>query len=217
VRTSRTELEEYLEELAHGSKADYMRPNFWPNTPDILAGPLRDGPPAAFRQRLVLAATMTPSYGIYSGYELCENQPASASNEEYLHSEKYELRPRDYSDPKSLAPFITLLNSARRRHPALQRLRNITFHGVDNPNVIAYSKHTDDRSDIVLTVVNLDPHNTAEATLDLDLAVLGLPWDRPYEALDELTSQTFVWSGNRPYVRLDPFQAAHVLHLRTPA
>jgi starch synthase (maltosyl-transferring) len=213
-RTGRTELEEYLDELAHGPKADYMRPNFWPNTPDILSAPLRDGPPAAFRQRMVLAATMTPSYGIYSGYELYENQPASASNEEYLHSEKYELKSRDWDDPRSLAPFITLLNEARRRHPALQRLRNITFHGVDNPNVIAYSKHTDDRSDVVLTVVSLDPYAPVEATLDLDLGLLGLPWDYPYEAFDELTFQSFSWSGNRPYVRLDPFQAAHVLHLR---
>ena len=213
-RTGRVELEEYLDELAHGPKADYMRPNFWPNTPDILSGPLRDGPPSAFRQRLVLAATMTPSYGIYSGFELCENQPASPSNEEYLHSEKYELKQRDWDEPRSLAPLIALLNGTRRRHPALQRLRNITFHGADNPNVIAYTKHSDDRSDVVLVVVSLDPHGTVEATLDLDLALLGLPWDQPYEAFDELTFQSFTWWGNHPYVRLDPHQAAHVLHLR---
>ena len=214
-RTGRTELEEYLVELAQGPKADYMRPNFWPNTPDILSGPLRNGPPAAFRQRLVLAATMTPSYGVYSGYELYENRPASESNEEYLHSEKYEIRQRDFDDASSLTPFITLLNDARRRHPALQRLRNITFHGCDNPNVIAYSKHTDDRSDVVLTIVSLDPHNTVEATLSLDLGLLGFPWDQQYEAHDELTFQTFRWTGAHPYVRLDPYQAAHVLHLRT--
>ncbi|MGH9153569.1 MAG: alpha-1,4-glucan--maltose-1-phosphate maltosyltransferase [Acidimicrobiales bacterium] len=213
-RTARPELEQYLEELAHGPKADYMRPNFWPNTPDILSGPLRDGPPAAFRQRLVLAATMTPSYGVYSGYELYENQPASPSNEEYLHSEKYEVKHRDWADPHTMAPFIALVNGARRRHPALQRLRNIAFHGSNNPNVIAYSKHTDDRSDVVLTVVSLDPHHPVEAVLDLDLALLGLPWDQPYEAFDELTFQSFPWWGNHPYVRLEPFQAAHVLHLR---
>ncbi len=125
------------------------------------------------------------------------------------------MKSRDWTDPASMAPFVTLVNGARRRHPALQRLRNITFHGVDNPNVIAYSKHTDDRSDVVLTVVSLDPHNTVEATLDLDLAVLGLPWDQPFEAFDELTFQSFTWSGNHPYVRLDPFQAAHILHLRS--
>ncbi|HET7488007.1 MAG TPA: alpha-1,4-glucan--maltose-1-phosphate maltosyltransferase [Acidimicrobiales bacterium] len=214
-RTGRWELQEYLEELAHGPKADYMRPNFWPNTPDILSGPLRDGPPAAFRQRLVLAATLTPSYGIYSGYELCENRPASDTNEEYLNSEKYEIKHRDYGAPGSLAPLVTLLNNARRRHPALQRLRNIHFHGADNPDVIVYSKHTDDRSDVVLTVVSLDPHDPVETTLDLDLALLGLPWDRPFFAFDELSFQSFMWAGNHPYVRLTPDQAAHVLHLRT--
>ena len=214
-RTARDELEEYLEELAHGPKADYMRPNFWPNTPDILSGPLRNGPAAAFRQRLVLAATMTPSYGIYSGYELYENEPMSEANEEYFRSEKYELKQRDFDDPRSLAPFIALVNGARRRHPALQRLRNIRFHRTTNDHVIAYSKHTDDRSDVVLVVVNLDPYDTQEALLGLDLGYLGLPWDQPFEAFDELTGQSFRWQGAEPYVRLDPHQAAHVLHLRT--
>ncbi|MDP9071368.1 MAG: alpha-1,4-glucan--maltose-1-phosphate maltosyltransferase [Actinomycetota bacterium] len=213
-RTARWELEQYLVELAHSPKADYMRPSFWPNTPDILSGPLRNGPPAAFKQRLVLAVTMTPSYGIYSGYELCENEPMSDSNEEYLRSEKYELKQRDWGDRRSLAPFITTLNDIRRRHPALQRLRSIRFHGADNQQVIAYSKHTDDRSDVVLTVVNLDPWASHACTLDLDLGLLGLPWDQPFEAYDELSGQSFAWHGPHPYVRLDPFQAAHVLHLR---
>ncbi len=213
-RTSRQELQEYLEELAHGPKSDYMRPTFWPNTPDILSGPLRNGPPAAFKQRLVLAATMTPSYGIYSGYELCENQPFADANEEYHRSEKYELKERDWDQPHSLTPFITRLNDVRRRHPALQRLRTIHFHGADNPSVIAYSKHTEDRSDVVLTVVSLDPHNAVECTLALDLGHLGIPWDQPFEAFDELSHQSFRWDGPRPYVRLDPYQTAHVLHLR---
>ena len=213
-RTARHELEEYLVELAHGPKADYMRPSFWPNTPDILSGPLRDGPPAAFKQRLVLAATMTPSYGIYSGYELYENQPFSDANEEYLFSEKYEVKDRDWHDQRSLAPFITRLNDARRRHPALQRLRTIRFHDADDPSVIAYSKRSDDRADVVLVVVSLDPHNTRECTLTLDLAHLGLAWDQPFEAYDELSLQSFTWQGSRPYVRLHPEQAAHVLHLR---
>ncbi len=215
-RTTRAELEEYLVELARGPKADYMRPNFWPNTPDILSGPLRNGPPAAFKQRLALAATMTPSYGIYSGYELCENQPQSDANEEYRHSEKYEVKDRDWDQPQSLAPFVRRLNVARRRHPALQQLRTIRFHSADNPALIAYSKHTEDRSDVVLTVVNLDPRVTQETTLDLDLGHLGIPWDQPYEAFDELSGQTFPWHGPRPYVRLTPDEAAHVLHLRTP-
>ncbi len=111
-----------------------MRPNFWPNTPDILSGPLRDGPPAAFALRLVLAATLAPSWGMYSGYELCENEPASDTNEEYLHSEKYEIKHRDFDRPGTLAPLVTRLNDIRRRHPALQRLRRIRFHHSDNPH-----------------------------------------------------------------------------------
>ena len=212
-RTSRQELEEYLEELAHGRKGDYMRPIFWPNTPDILSGPLRNGPPAAFKQRLVLAATMAPAYGIYSGYELCENEPMSDDNEEYHASEKYEIKRRDWDQPHSLAPFITRLNDIRRRHPALQRLRSIHFHNGDNPQVIAYSKHTDDRSDVVLTVVSLDPHGPQESTLRLNLGLLELPSDDPFEVVDELSGETFTWEGPSAYVRLEPDQAAHILHL----
>jgi starch synthase (maltosyl-transferring) len=213
-RNTREEFEEYLRELAHGPKADYMRPTFWPNTPDILSGPLRDGPRSAFKQRFVLAATMTPAYGIYSGYELCENQPMSDANEEYFESEKYQIKERDWSQSESLAPFITEVNDIRRRHPALQRLRNIHFHGSTNSQVIAYSKHTDDYSDVVLVVVNLDPHQTHESTLSLDLGHIGLPWDRPLEAFDELSGETYPWHGSSAYVRLDPEQAAHILHLR---
>ncbi|MGH9180522.1 MAG: alpha-1,4-glucan--maltose-1-phosphate maltosyltransferase, partial [Acidimicrobiales bacterium] len=213
-RTAAGELRAYTEELARGPAADYMRPNLWPTTPDILAGPLRNGPPAAFRQRLVLAATMSPSYGIYSGYELCENQPASPDNEEFLHSEKYEIRRRSYDHDGSLVPLITRLNQARRRHPALQRLRTIAFHGSNNPAVLAYSKHTDDRTDVVLVVVSLDPWATQEALLDVDLGLLGLPWDQPFGAHDELSGQTFSWVGPHPFVRLSPDEGAHLLHLR---
>jgi starch synthase (maltosyl-transferring) len=205
----------YLEELAHGPVADYMRPSFWPNTPDILSGPLRYGPPAAFALRLVLAATMSPSYGVYSGYELYENVPASENNEEYLSSEKYEIKDRVYSEPGTLAPLMGVLNGIRRRHPALQRLRSIRFYGTGNPQVIAYSKVSDDRADIVLTVVNLDPYHVQEAVIDLDLAALGLPAEEPYPVTDELTGERYTWSGGRPYVRLEPrVQVAHVLDLR---
>jgi len=216
-------LRTYLTELSEGPAADYMRPNFWPNTPDILSGPLRNGPVAAFKSRLVLAATMTPAYGIYSGYELCENQPFSELNEEYLESEKYEVKRRDWGAAESLAPFVTLLNDIRRRHPALQRLRNIRFHHSNNDAIICYSKSSagtgpprpGDDPDVVLTVVNLDSRAPQEAVLWLDLALLGVPDDRPYEAYDELTRQSFTWWGPSPYVRLDPaVEAAHVLHLR---
>jgi starch synthase (maltosyl-transferring) len=204
----------YLEELAHGPVADYMRPNFWPNTPDILSGPLRFGPPAAFALRLVLAATMSPSYGVYSGYELYENVPASEANEEYLNSEKYEIKDREHSRPDSLAPLMLALNQIRRRHPALQRLRSIRFHSTTNPAVIAYSKLSDDGVDAVLTVVNLDPHWLQDALLELDLVEVGLPSDRPYWVVDELSGERYEWQGWTPYVRLDPtYRVAHVLDL----
>jgi len=208
----------YLTELAHGPVADYMRPNFWPNTPDILSGPLRFGPPSAFALRLVLAATMSPSYGVYSGYELYENLPASELNEEYLDSEKYEIKDRDYSRPDSLAPLMTALNDIRRRHPALQRLRTVRLHPSTNPQVIAYSKLSDDGADAVLIVVNLDPYWPQEALLSLDLGDLGLPYDRPYRVFDELSGQSFDWFGASPFVRLDPaLRVAHVFDLRYQA
>jgi starch synthase (maltosyl-transferring) len=214
-RTYKGELIEYLEELCHGPKADYMRPNFWPNTPDILSGPLRHGPRSAFKLRLVLAATLVPSYGIYSGYELMENEPASEFNEEYLHSEKYEVKTRDWTRADSLAPFITRVNEIRRRHPAFAELRNLRFVDVTSDAILAYVKRSTDGSDVTLTVVNLDPLQTHDGTLWLDLDALGLPADAPFEAHDELTDTTYVWSGPAPYVRLDPaIESAHILHLR---
>jgi starch synthase (maltosyl-transferring) len=204
----------YMEELAHSPLADYMRPNFWPNTPDILSGPLRGGPPAAFALRYVLASTLGPSYGVYGGYELCENVPASPDNEEYLGSEKFEIKNRDFSRRGSLASLFTTMNSIRRRHPAFSRLRNVHFHGSDNPNLIAYSKTSDDGSDVVLVVVTLDPHSTQEAALDLDLAALGLAREQMFEVYDELSSETYTW-GARPYVKFEPWRrVAHVLDVR---
>jgi starch synthase (maltosyl-transferring) len=224
-RNTKAEFIEYLTELAHGPKADYMRPNFWPNTPDILSGPLRRGGPGAFRMRLALAATMVPSYGMYSGYELMENEPASEQNEEYLQSEKYEIKQRNFDWPGSLAPFITTLNNLRRRHPAFAELSNIAFHHTNNDWMLAYSKITasggalpvlppEGDDDAVLMVVNLDPHHIHDDVLGLDLPLLGLGWDETYEAHDELTGVTYVWHGPNPYVRLSPEQPVHVLHLR---
>jgi len=216
-RTAKDELAEYLVEVSQGPQADYMRPNFWPNTPDILATPLRNGPPSAFRLRLVLAATMVPSYGIYSGYELCENDPASVANEEYLFSEKYELKQRDWETTDSLAPLVTRLNEIRGAHPALAQLPNVAVHPTNSADLLAWSRWTDDLSDVVLVVVNLDPYAAHDDTLTIDLGVLGLPWDLPYEAYEELTGTTYTWHGPNPYVRLDPaVQPAHVLSLRSP-
>ena len=214
-RTARWELIEYLTELAQGPTADYMRPNFWPNTPDILAGPLRNGPPAAFRVRLLLAATMVPSYGIYSGYELCENEPASDANEEYLNSEKYQLRSRTWDRPGSLAPFIAQVNDVRNKHTAFSELRTIAFHDADNENIIVYSKRSGDGADVMLCVVNLDPHNWHEATLSLDLDELGVAPGGSFTVHDELTGARYTWNDH-PYVRLDPAQQpGHIFEVRT--
>jgi starch synthase (maltosyl-transferring) len=214
-RTTKEELATYVTELSAGPTADYMRPNFWPNTPDILAHPLRDGSPAAFRLRLLLAATLVPSYGIYSGYELCENEWASETNEEYLHSEKYERKARDWARADSLAPFITRVNHVRREHPALQQLRGTIVHHSGNGALLAYSRQTEDLGDVVLCVVNLDPDHVQEDTLWIDLARLGIAWDEPFEAHDLLTDARYTWHGPEPYVRLDPAEApGHVLHLR---
>jgi starch synthase (maltosyl-transferring) len=220
-RNTKAELQQYLEEITQGPTADYMRPAFWPNTPDILSGPLRDGPPSAFRMRLFLAATMVPTYGVYSGYELCENQPASPANEEYLFSEKYEIKHRDWHRSDSLAPFVTRLNDIRRRHPAFAELRNITFHPSDYDGILVWSKHTSDFSDVMLIVVNLDPLNFHEDTIHVDLAALDLPVDGPYRAYDELTGASYIWYGAHQYVAIDPaLQPGHVFHLTplaTPA
>ncbi|MEW2122067.1 DUF3459 domain-containing protein, partial [Streptomyces sp. NPDC005474] len=173
----------------------------------------------AFEARAVLAATLSPTWGIYSGYELCENTPLHAGSEEYLDSEKYQLRPRDWESAErngqSIAPLITALNRIRRAHPALHRLRNLHFHRTDNDAVIAYSKRTGE--DTVVMVVNLDPHRTQEATVSLDMPQLGLDTrDNERNSVtvhDELSGETYHW-GRTNYVRLEPGKApAHVCHL----
>ncbi|HMK97444.1 MAG TPA: maltotransferase domain-containing protein, partial [Acidimicrobiales bacterium] len=206
-------LRTYVEELAHGPLADYMRPNFWPNTPDILSGPLRAGPPAAFALRYVLAATLSPLYGVYSGYELYENVPASPDNEEYMGSEKYERKARDFSRPGTLGPLFSAVNGVRKRHPAFSRLRTIHFHASDNPDVMAYSKSSDDGADVVLMVVTLDPYAVQEATLHLDPVPLGISAAMPLVVDDELSGERYTWDLH-PYVRLDPnWRVAHIFHV----
>ncbi|MBH1933805.1 alpha-1,4-glucan--maltose-1-phosphate maltosyltransferase [Streptomyces sp. AV19] len=219
-RNTKQELTGYLTELSRESAA-VMRPNLFVNTPDILHAYLQEGGRAAFEIRAVLAATLSPSWGVYAGYELCENVPAHPGSEEYLDSEKYQLRPRDWEsaerEGRSLAPLITVLNRLRRRHPALRRLRNLRFHHVDNDAVIAYSKRTGGPcGDCVLTVVNLDPHHTQEATVSLDMPDLGLDWHESVPVRDELTGETYHW-GRDNYVRLEPGRSiapAHVFSLR---
>ncbi|WTO61224.1 alpha-1,4-glucan--maltose-1-phosphate maltosyltransferase [Streptomyces sp. NBC_00212] len=214
-RNTRHELTEYVTELA-GESASYMRPNFFVNTPDILHGYLQEGGRPAFEVRAVLAATLSPTWGVYAGYELCENTPAKAGSEEYLHSEKYQLRPRDWEsaerEGRSIAPLITSLNRIRRRNPALRQLRSVHFHDTGNDALIAYSKRAG--SNTVVVVANLDPHHTQEATVSLDMPALGLAWDESVPVRDELTGETYHW-GRANYVRLEPGRApAHILVLR---
>ncbi|CAM5646687.1 alpha-1,4-glucan--maltose-1-phosphate maltosyltransferase [Streptomyces avidinii] len=218
-RNTKAELTEYVTELAATPSASVMRPNFFVNTPDILHEYLQHGGRPAFEVRAVLAATLSPTWGVYAGYELCENTPMREGSEEYMNSEKYEFRPRDWADADrtgaTIAPLITSLNRLRRRNPALQQLRDIHFHSTDNEQVIAYSKHAGANS--VLVVVNLDPHHTQEATVSLDMPVLGLDWHGSLAVRDELTGETYHW-GRANYVRLEPGRTpAHVLAALRPS
>ncbi|GAA1668060.1 alpha-1,4-glucan--maltose-1-phosphate maltosyltransferase [Streptomyces yatensis] len=216
-RNTKQELTDYLTELA-GDAAAWMRPNFFVNTPDILHAHLQEGGRPAFEARAVLAATLSPTWGVYAGYELCENTPVRAGSEEYLDSEKYQLRPRDWAaaerEGRTITPLLARLNRLRRRHPALRRLRNLRFHHADNDSVIVYSKRAGDSC--VVTVVNLDPHHTQEATVSLNMPELGLEWHESVPVRDELTGETYHW-GRDNYVRLEPGRGpapAHVLSLR---
>jgi starch synthase (maltosyl-transferring) len=216
-RTTKYELETYARELV--DSADHMRPNFFVNTPDILHDYLVHGGPAAFSIRAVLASMLSPTWGVYSGYELFEHLNAKPGSEEYLDSEKYQLRPRDFAaaiaDGRSLAPLIAKLNRIRREHPALQQLRNLYFHQTDNDDITAFSKRDADTGDTVLVVCNVNPHVAREATATLDLAALGMDWDAGFTVIDLLTGAQYEW-GERNYVRLDPHaQPAHILTILT--
>jgi len=223
-RNTASELTEYGTELA-GPAAHYMRPNFFVNTPDILCQYLQHAGPSAFAVRAVLAAMLSPSWGVYSGYELCENVPLVPGSEEYLDSEKYAYRPRDWAQAGSLgltlAPLLRRLNQIRRAHPALHWLRNLRFHHADQPDILCFSKRTHPDfpgpPDIVLVVVNLNASETREATVWLDSSALGLDAAAGFRVTDELTGQEFSWGlGN--YVRLDPAIApAHILTVRSDA
>ena len=215
-RNSRQEIEEYASELA-GPAAAYMRPNFFVNTPDILPEYLQHSGPAGFAIRATLGATLAPTYGVYSGFELYECVPVRPGSEEYLDSEKYQYRPRDWAlarkQARTLAPYLTQLNAMRKQHPALQDLRSLRFHNTDSNDVIAFSKV--DGADTILVICTLDPYSEREATVWWDMDVIGLPQDAQFTAHDLVTDATWTW-GSRTYVRLRPWDnVAHVVHVQS--
>ncbi|QIX27391.1 alpha-1,4-glucan--maltose-1-phosphate maltosyltransferase [Nocardioides sp. JQ2195] len=246
-RTGKQELGDYLLELSHESD-HLMRPNLFVNTPDILHAYLQYGGPAAFKVRATVAAMGAPSWGVYAGYELYEHVAVKPGSEEYLDSEKYQIRIRDWAaaeaEGRTLAPYLTKLNELRRSHPALQLLRNVTVHRTDDDSILCFSKHTvsggfetlvprssttdptvveegaqqpsRNHRDIVIVVVNLDPHATRESMVHLDLVALGLDPHESFVVHDELTDQTWNWTEHN-YVRLDPsVEPAHILTVRSP-
>jgi starch synthase (maltosyl-transferring) len=217
-RITKAELTEYFTELTQTDVREYMRPNLFANTPDILHAYLQRGGRPAFQVRLVLAATLGASYGIYSGYELAENLPIREGSEEYLDSEKYQIKPRDFGHPASLAGLIARLNAVRREHPALQRDWGLRFHDTDNPELICYSKRSADGTDVMLMVVNLDPFNMQHGFVQLPLAGWGLTPHSAVEVVDLLAGERYYWRGEWNYVRLDPqARVAHLLHVQLPA
>jgi len=213
-RNSRQELIDYFTELARSDEAEYFRPNVWPNTPDILPYHLQNAGLGMFRLRLVLAATLAASYGVYGpAYELGENRPREPNSEEYLDSEKYQLRHWDLKSPHSMAPLMTRLNEFRRSHAAMRSNASLAFHATDNEALIAYSKREGD--DRTLVIVNLDPHHPQAGFVSVDLGVLGLDTGEAYEVHDTLTGTSYTWYGSRNFVRLDPHQQpAHLLSIR---
>jgi starch synthase (maltosyl-transferring) len=216
-RTTKEEIVEFGEDLR--DHWDEGRGNLFVNTPDILPAHLQVGGPGMFALRAALAATLAPTWGVYSGFELFESEVLRPGAEEYLDSEKFQLRPRDYAaaleEGRSLEPWITRLNEIRRAHPALQQMRTLHFHHVDHDALLVWSKQDPATGDTVVVVLSLDPHEAREGTVFLDLDVLGLPHDAELVAHDEVTGETYPW-GAATYVRLDPARApAHVLHVTT--
>ncbi|WP_328701822.1 alpha-1,4-glucan--maltose-1-phosphate maltosyltransferase [Aestuariimicrobium ganziense] len=209
-RTERTEIEEYLTELSTET-APFYRPSFWVNTPDINPFHLQSGNPAAFSTRAVLAATLSPSWGVYSGFELCEHLPVAPGREEYLDSEKYEYRPRDWEAQPNLSMLLGRLNEIRRANPALQQLRRIHFHHTSNDDMVAYSKR--DGSNVVLVVCSLAPERGVEGEVHLDLEALGAGPGDVINVTDQLTGASYHWGGSN-FVRLSLDNPSHIFLVR---
>ncbi len=216
-RNTKTELTRYMEELAHGEAREFFRPNFWPNTPDILTEELQSGKRPVFISRLVLAATLSSSYGIYGPpFELMEHTPRQPGSEEYLDSEKYQIRNWDLDREDSLKAVIGRVNRIRRESPALQRNETIRFHSVGNDQLLAYSKTDPEGTPPVLVVVNLDPDHVQSGWVELDGPVLDLVGERAFHVEDRLGGGRFLWEGARNYVELDPaLTPAHIFRIQS--
>jgi starch synthase (maltosyl-transferring) len=214
-RNNKKDITEYLTELTQTPVKDFFRPNFWPNTPDILNEYLQTGGRAVFMARLVLAATLSSNYGIYGpAFELMENRPREPKSEEYFNSEKYEIKHWDIDRADSLKDFISRVNRIRRENAALQMNRNLWFNTTNNDQLICYSKHTDDLTDIILVVVNFDPHTTQTGTVNVPLKSWGFDVEKPYKVHDFLSDKEYFWRGEWNYVELNPAVCpAHVFHL----
>jgi starch synthase (maltosyl-transferring) len=215
-RNTKQGLWQYFQEMGRSGALEFFRPNLWPNTPDILPEALQTGGRPAFVARLVLAATLGASYGIYGpAFELGVNAPFKTGGEEYLDSEKYELKQWKLDTPESMQPLITRVNAIRRENPALHRNDQLAFHDISNPQLLAYSKRTGDRENIILVVVNLDPHHAQEGQTMLDLAELGIEARDTFQVHDLLTGARYLWRGAENFVRLDPQQIpAAIFRLR---
>jgi starch synthase (maltosyl-transferring) len=213
-RNTKQEFQDYLTELTQTEAAEFFRPNFWPNTPDILSEQLQYGGRPAFAMRAVMAATLSSNYGIYGpAFELCINAPIQGK-EEYLDSEKYEIKRWDWDAPGNIKPLLIRLNSIRRENPALQMTRNIRFCEVKNDQLLAYYKATGDYSNIIIVVVNLDVRHTQAGWLELPLEELGIDKDHTYMAHDLLTDQKYIWQGEKNYIELDPQRSpAHIIRV----
>ena len=218
-RTQKREIEEYVRELTGGVVGEIFRPHFWPNTPDILTEQFHEGKRAVFLHRLVLAATLSSHYGIYGpAYELQEHVPLERGKEEYRSSEKYEVRHWPLAAATSLAAEVRPGNEARAAHPALRSARGVTFHGIDNDRLLAYSRRPDDGQDTVLVLVSLAPNSVETGWTNLDLVALGVERDPGFRVRDLLTGETYRWQGARNFVRLDPARwPAHLFEVvRSP-
>ncbi len=215
-RNTRWGLTEYLDELTKTEVREFFRPNLWPNTPDILNEYLQMGGRPAFMIRFVLAATLAASYGIYGpAFELCLNTPREQGSEEYIDSEKYEIKTWDLEKPGSLKPLISRVNQIRADNPALQSDWNLHFHHVDNEQLICYSKHTDDKSNVMLMIVNLDPFSTQAGWVDVPLEMFELDPNRPYQVHDLLTDTRYLWNGAHNFVQLTHDGVpAHIFRIR---